>query len=500
MKDNTNIKPVKAKSVKKNYIYNLLYKLFLVVVPLVLTPYVSRVLTPTGNGKYVFSFSLISYFTLIASLGFRYYSQRTIAKIHDNKYKQSKAFYEIMSFKTVTTSIALFAYLIFLFSGVFAEYQTIMSILTINIVVIFLDTTFLLQGNEDFGKIVLRNFFVQLFGIIAIMSIVKGPEDLWKYTLINSLMLLIANLSMLPFAKKYLVKVPISELNIKKHVIPCFKLFIPAVAMTIYTVLDKTLIGLITDDDAQNGVYDAAMKFIKMGITIFSSLGAVMIPRNSRELAKGNSEGVKNNIYTVSNFIWLLGIPMVLGLAVTARNIVPWFYGPGYEGVIPLMQILAPLFIIEGFSNLFGPQYLIPKQEDNKFTIAIIAGSVINLVLNLSLIWTYKARGAAIGTLFAETTITLIMAFMIRKDLDFKVILRQTPKYIFGGLLMFITCFILRDVFSTDILGTAIVILIGASTYFLILILLRDEFLLSSIKRIINIISNFTHKFKKQSK
>ena len=57
------------KSIIKNYIYNAGYQLLLLVVPLVTTPYISRVLGPEGIGVYSYTTSIASYFVIFAVLG-----------------------------------------------------------------------------------------------------------------------------------------------------------------------------------------------------------------------------------------------------------------------------------------------------------------------------------------------------------------------------------------------------------------------------------------------
>ena len=61
-----------------------------------------------------------------------------------------------------------------------------------------------------------------------------------------------------------------------KHLKPTIILFLPTIATSIYTSLDKTLIGLITQDDAENGNYEYAEKLVKMALTVLTSLGTLL--------------------------------------------------------------------------------------------------------------------------------------------------------------------------------------------------------------------------------
>ncbi|MBQ9081746.1 MAG: oligosaccharide flippase family protein, partial [Clostridia bacterium] len=318
------------KNVKKNYIYNVIYQLFVLLTPLITTPYVSRVLGSAGIGQYSFTNSLITYFILLSSLGFGYYAQREIAKEQGDKTAQSKTFWEIFIARLGSVSISLLIYVLLLLNGAFGDYQQLMWILIVNIIASAFDITFLFQGNEQFGIIVLRNVIVKIIGIAAIFIFVQDQADVWVYVLCNSLILIGSNLSLWTRLPAVLSKVKCSELNVKRHIIPTLRLFIPTIAVSVYTILDKTLIGvlipgtvtgvgedgleiIIKISDIENGYYEQSDKLVKMVMTVVTSLGTVMIPRNSQEIASGNIDRFKENIYSALQFVFFLGVPMTFG-------------------------------------------------------------------------------------------------------------------------------------------------------------------------------------------
>ena len=47
-------------SLKKNYIYRVLYEVLILITPFITTPYISRVLGADGVGDYSFSHSIIT--------------------------------------------------------------------------------------------------------------------------------------------------------------------------------------------------------------------------------------------------------------------------------------------------------------------------------------------------------------------------------------------------------------------------------------------------------
>jgi O-antigen/teichoic acid export membrane protein len=490
---------VPQKSVKKNYFYNLFYQIFTIIVPLVVTPYVSRVLKAEGIGQNSFVLSIVSYFTLFAALGFGYYAQREIARCLNDKEKQSKVFWEILIIRLFSTSLALIVYFSLYFSNVFKEYSTLFLIYSINVASIAIDVNFIFQGNEDFKQISIRNFIVKALTIAAIFIFVKTQDDLWIYALINALGTVFSALIMFPFLKNYLTKISPKELKPFRHLVPTLRLFVPTIAVSLYTVLDKTMIGLllpqtmtIVEDgvevtkkvgDVENGYYEQAYKIILMGLMVVTSLGTVLIPRNSGYFESGQIEKAKENISKAFRFVLFIGVPMMFGLAAIAQNFSPWFFGDGYEKVPYLIMIFSWLFVAIGLNNVFGIQYLIPSGKDNIYTISVICGAVSNLIMNSFMIPLWKAYGAAIASIISETIILLVQVLFSRKEFNWKKMVSATWKYWLAGAIMFGAVYGISYFLETKIWNTLILIVVGAVIYFLVLLLFRDCVLLEILQK-----------------
>ena len=504
---------IKKKNVKKNYIYNLIYQIFLLIVPLVLTPYVSRVLGADGVGKYSFSYSLITYFTILANIGFTYYGQREIAKYQNDDYSKSKAFWEILICRFLFVIISLGLNLILYSLNVYGSYSQLMLILSINVLAVGFDVTYYFQGNEEFGKIVTRNAVIKLLSIVLIIWLVNDSNDLWVYTLINSGMLIISNISLWTYLPKLLKKIKLEKLKPFSHLKGTLILFLPTIATSVYVILDKTLIGLLIPgtyteiiegvevfkkiSDLENGYYEQAEKLVKMTMTVITAIGTVMIPRNSKEFADGHINKVKENIYSTSSIVWLIGIPMVLGLIAVSSDLVPWFLGSGYDKVSILMPVLSPIILIIGFSNVFGIQYLVPTGQDKKFTVALIVGAVTNLILNLIFIPFWYSIGAAIATVIAETAVTVTMMIMVRKQLSIKRIFSSIWKYLIAGTIMFGSVFVIAYFMPEKIYSTITEVGAGIVIYYLMLMILKEKYSTIYTKKVLN---KFHKKRKKEKK
>lgn len=487
------------KSVKRNYFYNLAYQLFLLITPLVTTPYISRVLGSSGVGQYSFTYSIITYFVLFGALGFGYYAQREIARVRDDKREQTKVFYEILIARLISVLVSLGVHILIIFTGVYGvTYSKLMWILSINIIATAFDVTFLFQGNEEFGIIALINTFIKIIGIILIIVFVKNESHVWVYALCQSIALVLSNIVLWIRVPKLLSKEHDTRLNIKRHIIPTLRLFVPTIAVSVYTILDKTLIGLLipgkimVEDveknicDIENGFYDSSEKIIKMAMTIITSLSTVMIPRNSYALSVGDIDSFKLNINKALRFVFFLGIPIMFGLIAISYNFSPWFFGNGFDKVPLLMSIMSPLVLLIGLSSVLGLQYLLPQKKDKKYTIAITSGAILNFVLNIFLISLYWSIGAAIATISAEIVVTSLMFFFAKDDINIINLLKTTWKYIIAGVIMFTFVYVTQLFLSPAIVNTFILILEGIGSYFVTLLALKDDFVMLSVKRIIH--------------
>lgn len=471
------------KSIKLNYIYNVSYQILLLLTPLITTPYVSRVLGANGIGTYSFTASIVSYFALFAALGTAAYGQREISYLQDNRCKRSRTFWEIELLSGVTVAISLIIYLIFIKGQ--QENKTIFLIQSINIIAIFFDVTWLFQGMECFGTIVSRNVVIKIISIIFIFVFVKTNTDLPVYIFGLSVFTLISNAFLWIYLPRLIEKPDWKRLNILKHLRGTFSLFVPLIAIQIYTVMDKTMLGLFTKNYSENGYYEQAMKISKMTLVLVTSLGTVMVPRIGHLFEKKDLDALSQYMYKSYNFIWFLGVPLCLGLVGISRNLVPWFFGKGYEKVIVLLCILSFLILSIGISNVTGVQYLIPTKRQNIVTFSVIVGSIVNFVINLILIPRLYSIGTSIASVVAESIITITQLFILRKELSISHIVSMSPKYLVSGAVMLALLLFESTRLNSSIINTCFMIISGMLVYFGMLFILRDHFFLSNSKAIL---------------
>lgn len=477
--------------VAKNYIYNVIYQIFVLITPLITVPYVARVLGSSGVGLNAYTNSIIQYFTLFGTIGISLYGNQKVAYVRDNKEQLSKVFWEILTLKLITTTLAYLVFLVFLsFVG---QYELIFFIQSIFIISAAFDITWLFMGLEDFRNIVIRNTMVKLIGIACIFTFVHTADDLWKYIFALSLTEMFGQIVMWFNLPKVVHRTTIKWVDIKKHFIPALSLFLPQVAMQIYLVLNKTMLGYFSSTD-EVGFFDSADKIVRMALTVVTAMGVVMLPRVSNTFAKGDNQKVKDYLNISLDFASYLSFPMMFGLAGIAIEFTPWYFGLEFIKTGWLIILISPIVVFIAWSSVLGTQYLMPIGKVRIFTLSVTIGAIINFALNLLLIHNFHSEGTAISALVAEFAVTFVELCFVWKQIEIKKITHSVGKYLVASLFMYIAIRCIGVLMNVGIRTTLLQILIGIPIYFGLLFLMKSQINNKVFKFAIQVSSKFVRK------
>ncbi|QIO84969.1 oligosaccharide flippase family protein [Pediococcus acidilactici] len=456
--------------VVKNYLYNAAYQVFILLVPLITTPYLARVLGPTGVGINAYTNSIIQYFILFGSIGVNLYGNRQIAYVRDDKDKLTKTFYEIFLMRVMTIILAYAAFLILLmFTG---SYHTYYFAQSVSIIAAAFDISWFFMGMENFGVTVLRNFIVKILTLVSIFTFVKSYSDLYIYILILSLSLLIGNLTLFPNLGRYIGKVDFKQLKIWRHLKPSLVLFVPQIATQIYLVVNKTMLGSMTSVQSA-GYFDQSDKMIKMVLAVVTATGTVMLPHVANAFMKGEVEKTKEFLYNSFSFVTAMSVPMMFGVAAVAPKFVPLFFTDKFLAVVPLMMLESVVILLIAWSNALGTQYLLPTNQNGAYTKSVIIGAIVNIVINIPFILVWGALGATLSTVLSELAVTAYQLFVVREQIKYHSLFADTCKYLFAGLIMFIIVFLLDRKLSNSWTMLVVEVLVGIVIYVVLLIILK---------------------------
>lgn len=474
--------------IAKNYIYNLAYQLLILVIPLITTPYVSRTLGAKGIGIFSYTNSIVQYFILFGCIGLNLYGQREIAYVqHDNE-KKDTVFWELVVLRIITVSVALLVYVFTVAAS--GKYVGIFRIMSLDILASMVDISWLFQGMEEFKKIVVRNLIVKIISVILIFGFVKTATDLWLYILFQSGASILGNLSMWLYVPGLVKKRNFKSLNVSRHIKPTIVLFLPQIATSVYMVLDKTMIGFLTDSAEEVAYYEQAQKIVKLVLALATSLGTVMLPRVANLFKLKADKQIKEYLNTSFRLTSFLAIPMLFGLIAISCNLVPWFFGEGYDRVIPNMMIISPILFFISWSNIIGMQYLLPTARQREYTASVIVGCCVNFILNLLFISAFASIGASIATVIAEGSVTFFQIYFTRNDFNYAEIIKSNVNYIYSSIVMLVVIYPLARFLAPTFMHTSICVLCGAIIYIGGLWILKDEEISRLRETILNIIKH----------
>lgn len=420
---------------KKNFIYNVIYQMLILILPLITVPYVSRRLGADGIGIYSYTYSIAYYFMLIAMLGLNNYGNRTIAKVRDDKKKLSKEFCSIYSMQLITSISMVVLYYIYIcvFDN---KYKMIAIIQSIYVISTIFDINWFYFGIEKFKLTITRNSIIKILSLIFIFIFVKDNNDLWKYVLILSGSMLISNVIIFSFLPKYVKKEKIGFKDVVKHFKPCFILFLPVIAVSIYKIMDKIMLGIMTSVE-EVGYYENAEKIIQVPLAIITAMGTVMLPKASNMISNNKEKELKNLISKTMPFIMFLAFPMTIGVFAISKDFSLLFFGEEFRKSGILMQFLAVTIIFLSWGNVIRTQYLIPKERDKEYVISAFIGAIVNFIINLILIPNLSSIGATIGTIVAEFFVMFYQSWAVRKELNLREYIKGSSRFLVTSIIMF---------------------------------------------------------------
>ena len=421
-------------STKKNAAYNVAYRMFSVLLPLVTAPYLSRVVGTEGVGLYADAWTMSEIFCLIGMLGLADYGVRAIAQARDNREELDRTFSGIWQMQLLVAGVALIAWLGYVFLVAGAE-KTIALHLTMMSVSCLCSFDWCLMGLDIFKPIALRNTFVKLAAAACVFIFVKSKNDLWIYAFVWSLATLLGNLSCAVTLKGKVTYRRVSMKESLKHLKPCAVLFISVLAVSIYRKMDKVMVYNIAGVD-QNGLYENAEKIIYCLSGFILAIGTVMMPKVAHMQKNGETERIARHIDKTMDLIICMVSAMAFGVAAVADRFAPLFYGEDFRYSGTLMIPLGFTLIMIGFANVIRTQVVLPQKRDHIFVKSVCCGAVVNLIVNACLIPSMKSMGAVVGTLLAETTVPAVQFILLRKELPYKRYIGYVGIYAAAGGIM----------------------------------------------------------------
>lgn len=469
----------------KNYISNTIYQLLVVIMPLFTMPHLARVLGANGVGTYSYNYSIVSYFVLFATLGTNTFAQREIAYHQDDREEVSRVFFETLFLRGICVSLSLLTF--FIITQFAGQNKTYLSILSLNIINVFLDISWLYTGLEKFTRLAFRCVVTKILYLISIYIFITSSSHLGRYFLIEVLFTTIQSVLLWFGLRQHIEKV--DRIKPFRHIKQAFMLFIPSLAIQLYTVLDKTMLGLFsTGTYAENGYYEQAQGIVKACLILITSMVTVLSPKVSYAFSKGRKDEMANFMYGTYRYTWFIAMGLIVVMLCACPIIIPLYLGAEFSKTSFLIMLSSPLFIIIGLSNVTGLQYFIPCNHVKSQIFSLLSGSAVNICLNLILIPRWQSAGAIIASVIAEFTVTTVQFCIASRYGDFKLRKAFTccPRYVIAAGLSIGLGFALRSMIPWNWLGAILLTVTLIVTYLLTLIVLRDKMVIGYMHNLLS--------------
>lgn len=464
----------------KNYIYNLIQQVLLVISPLITIPFLSRSLGAEGIGTYSYAFALTNYFTLVATLGCDVYGRREISYVKNSLRDRSKKFWSIQVIKTICTLLVSISYIAFSLNN---TNKVLLLILTFHLINVPLNIGWFYQGTEKFKKITIRTIFLKLAELLFVIFCIHSKDDLIKYTFGSSFINFLTFFVLWLDIKNDIKFEKITLKDIKFDLKNCLQFFLPAIATSIYTLLDKTMLGVLTGNYTENGYYEQAQKINIVLLRVVLSLGLVLLPQIASAFKEGNKKQVNDFINKSGKYVFFISLPLAFGLICISDNFVPWFFGNGYDKVSELLKLSGFILIMQGLDDVFGMQYLVNVGRQKQYIISLFSGAIMNFIFNIILIPKFASAGAIIASFLGELVIVLIQMHYVKDNINLKRFFKQSKNYIIASLTMLVLI-PLNNFLKVPILNTVITIGLSIIIYFITLFILKDDTLINVVKKI----------------
>ncbi len=479
------MRTIRKESLKQNLIFNVIYQVVVVLAPLVVTPKFSRVMGPDYVGVRSFTFSIVYYFAIFGALGLDMYGQRRIAIVKDDEEARSKVFWSVYLVKMTCCFISLCAYIVaFVVLPADPFMRLIYLCWTVYLVKEMINPVWYLQGIERFKLVSLLNIFSQIVYAVCVYVFVNNKEDLWLYVLFFNAIPLAIALMFIPIVLKDVGRVRFDKKDFFVTIKESLVYFVPTLASALYSMIDKTMLGLFDQTKVTTGYYEQAEKLVKVAIAFVTASFTIVRTRMSYVVENKTKEIYLSYCETFISFSMFLCWPIMFGIMGLARDFVPLFFGAGYDSVIPLVYIFVWIIPCLTISGLLQAMYIFPKglqSTMNRYYIVIL---MVNCLLNLSLIPYFQSYGAVFASVSAEALLVIFLLNKAKKEICIKHFWVKSIRYIISAILMLMVMLLISKVQVALIYKIMLEFIGGCGTYFIMTIILRDPFLISQIKKV----------------
>lgn len=478
------MKNAPKKSLVKNSIYNIIYKLMNAVFPMVTAIYVSRTLTPELVGRVSYAQNIVQYFVIIAALGIPNYGSRELAKSIQNKQKRDLLFWELLLLNAISTTVCIIAY--WMIVQVIPSFRTnILLHYVVGLVLLlnYFNVDWFYYGYEEFSFIAKRNVVIKIGSLFFLFAFVRDNSDyLWYASLSGGALALNYVINFIGL-RKYQIRLPEQKLKVSSHLKPIMIMLATVVAVELYTLMDTTMLGMMCPEEVV-AYYTYPMQIVRVIIVVLTAIGGVLLPRLSYYFQQNMFAEAAKAVNDVFYAMLFLLLPCGIGLFMVADTLIPLLFGTVYMPAVTTLQIASLLTVALGFSNLFGTQILVAVGEERKLFFATVVGAASNIVMNACFIPVFAQNGAAVASVISESMVTLMTYMYAIKYIKIQHRKKLIWPILISSAVMVVVLWGVKMLIENSLLELVVSVGVGVIVYLVINCVMGNEWMVEGVKRI----------------
>lgn len=485
------------KTLVKNSIFYTASTLICMVIPLLIYPYITRVLGPENYGKFSFALNLVTYFTLLSTLGLRQYAQRVCSKREgDGELTSIVKPLLVIAGALTLLSILLYAVVTCILGASTGE---VWVYIAFSGMILFssLNLDWLMEATESFAFASLRNVLTRLLLPALALVFVTRKSDYAVYALLYTVCY-----AVLPAIMNYVYlfrKKAISLRGMREtktefysHLNPIFFLALVTIGSKIFSGMDIMMLRFMRDD-VTVGLYNNAIKLPLVMDELLMAVAAVITPRLYAAVREERMDEAKSLINYASNTMFFFAIPALLTFAFFSKELVWLIAGAEYVSGHPILIVYSFIMFTTLCLTLAGTRMFIAKGKEKQLFVILLMAGGLNALLNYLLIPVWGGLGAAFATILSNVCMFIAEATYIRSwGLIFD---KDKLKYLVaGGVLALVFVLMKQALSAVPSLGVVLLsIVVGGICYVVVLSLLRE----TTVMRIWTAMKNYATKIKK---
>jgi len=375
------------------------------LLPLLVLPYLIRVIGPEKFGLIAFAQAFIQYFMIVTDYGFSLTATKKISLCRDQE-QASGIFSTVMSVKFI---LAFLSYLILLLLiNIVPKFRSDWLLYLFSFGAVIGNTLFpvwLFQGAEKMKYITIINIVGGIIYAISIFIFVRSAGDYLLVPLLNSLFFIITGLLGLYIAfKEFDLEFVFQNYSeIRQELKTGWEVFISTVAINTYTTTRIFAVGLLTNNII-TGYYSIAERITGIIQTFpLTALAQAIFPRLSRIYARSKKQALDlmHKVQHSTTLIYLFTIPVIFFISPLVVKLACGTQFP--EVVISLKLLLLSIFFIS--ANAFKVQFLLVCSRPDIYSRIHIFAALLGLPLIFVFIHYFSFLGAAAASITIEAVI-----------------------------------------------------------------------------------------------